>query len=133
VCGAATLAPAVPATAIPADGAQTYHENYCQDVWFGTVCVQVHGVYNVTTTPSGNENYMSNSRYEYVYDYQNGDHYEYDNKSHYKILWKAGEPHVIHQHFQETSTSPGSTCTWEYDYHYANGTVQFNNWNVTCS
>jgi len=133
LCGAATLAPAMPATAIPADGAQTYHENYCEDVWFGTVCVQVHGVYNVTTTPSGNYNYMDNRKYEYVWDYQGGDHYETAGKSHYKVLWKADEEQVYHQRVRETATFPGGTCTYEYDYHYANGTVQFYNWNVTCS
>ncbi|MGW4945989.1 hypothetical protein ACWEOZ_30910 [Actinoplanes sp. NPDC004185] len=133
LCGAAILSPAVPATATPADGAQTYHENYCQDFGFGTFCVQAHGVYNVTTTPSGNYNFTDNRRYEYVWDFQSGDHYESDSKAHYRALWKADAPQVIHQRVRETAISPGSTCTYEYDYHCANGTVHFYNWNVTCS
>jgi len=130
---AATLAPAMPAAAAPGDGAQTYQADYCQDSGYEKFCVKAHGVYNVTTTPSGNYNYTDNGKYEYTWDYPNGDHYESDGKYHYKVLLKADEAQVIHQRTRQTATSPGGTCTVEYDYHYVNGTVNFDNWNVTCS
>ena len=83
-------------------------------------------------TPSGNVNLTDNAKLQYVYDYNDFGHYEYESSHHVKTLWKDGQPHVHSSHFSDTQKTPFGTCTSDADYHFAGNAVQYDNFEINC-
>ena len=100
-----------------------------------TECFDVHAVSNDTVTPSGNESYMSNGQgCLTVYDPSGAIYYQSCEDIHYSYHYQNGEVHEAGMSYEYTYTYPdGTTCTYEYSGHYANGQLQFERGSSSCT
>jgi hypothetical protein len=130
---ALALTSLTPALAASSTGAQAYHQHECFDWGWATGCVDAHGEFNTTQTPSGNTNFQSNGKVNLTISYPGMGTYQEENSYHYKSLWKANEPQVYSSHYHDSFTAPWGNCTVDANYHHANGSEQFNNFQVVCS
>jgi hypothetical protein len=133
VAGAATAA-AIVATAGPASAAASvYKDEGCET--FGTFefCYDVKSVFNVTETPSGNYNAISNGKFSYTYSENGVEYYSTDGKYHNKFSMKDGETQVASYHGKSSDEFGETTCSYTYKFHMANGKVQVDNFDFECT
>ena len=122
-----------PAFAASSDGAQQYSQHECFDWGWATGCIDAHGEANSTQTPSGNINFQDNGKLVYTINYPGQGPYQEQSSYHFKALWKKGETQVYSSHYDSSFTAPWGNCDVDADYHYANGSEQFNNVQVNCA
>lgn len=96
------------------------------------ICYTAIGEVNTTTTPSGNVSSQFNGTQTEVIRDSNGTVLYSDTEAgHFLSLSKNGTPQVNGTHYVETVTGSGTICTITHDYHYAGGSVQYNNGSIS--
>ena len=125
---------AVIGTAGPASAAATVNRaEGCETFDIYEVCYDVKSVFNITETPSGNYNVIDNGKFSYRYSENGVEYYSSDGKFHSKFSMKNGETHVIAYHGKSNDEFGGSTCSYTYKFHMANGKVQVDNYDFECT
>jgi hypothetical protein len=91
-------------------------------------------VFQFTETSSGNTIGAHNATYDYTVTYGTGYTFTAKGIFHGQTLLKSGETFVWTEHFSDTQNVPGlGTCTYAFEYVYANGTVRHENSSFTCA
>jgi hypothetical protein len=132
------LGTAIPASAASSGGA-THDQQGCQDFGYFTSCFSGHDEYNVTLTPSGYYSYESSGRFTGTTTFDDGAFDTFTANNQYHTLLKSTDVQEYSNRIHGTDTfldrSSGAieTCIYDVDEHYANGQVQFENYNVTCT
>lgn len=131
----ALLLTAAPAFAASSDGTVHYkNPETCYDyAGYGTFCYSSSGQSNTTTTPSGNVNMVDKGTFSYSFTSGSYGNYSASDDYQFHSLWKQGEPQVYKYKDSNSFTSNGHTCTYTSDYHYANGTTQFDRPEFSCT
>lgn len=133
IAGAAlTLALAGPAAAQAAGGAHVIKHDSCQENPFGTVCVDLHAVFNMTDAgASGNMSVVSNLRSVNTWagkGVMEGCTARMESRINDHQLLRADDSHQLHFKitYQSSSECKGSRvdCRTETLYTYANGEVR---------
>jgi hypothetical protein len=125
---------ALPASAASGVGAQVYNQKDCQYYPYATVCGTQHAEYNIVETPSGNANYQANGKYDLTVTLSDGSTYTDSGSFQGHGLFLKGQNQEESIHFsEETAAGNGQTCTYSADFHYANGNVQFDNFDLVCT
>ena len=55
------------------------------------------------------------------------------SKSNFVLVAKEGEPQVSHSNGKSSFTYSGTTCTYQYNYTYANGELRHEAYDFQCS
>lgn len=119
------------------NGATVTTRRECRTTPFGMFCINSHLVVNETETPSGNVSYTTNHHSE-LENNAFGCQFVGDSRTHHHFLLKDGELQEQGSH-EDTSFStacpgrPSMICTFTFDYHYANGTIQYSTTEFTCT
>ena len=133
----AALTFAAVAGAAPGNGAQVVNDAGCYQTPFAKVCVVTKTTTNVTSTPSGNLNYVTNGTVERTMTFVFGGSYTVTNTIHSHYLAKRGEIFEESDHYLEQDEYLSGTyhlsCTEAFDLHWANGASQFGNYDVQCT
>ena len=133
----AALSFAALAGAAPGNGAQVVNDAGCYLTPFAKVCVVEKTTTNVTTTPSGNLNYVTNGTVERTMTFIFGGSYTVSDTVHSHQLAKQGEIAEASDHYLEQSEYLSGTyhlvCTEAFDLHWANGNSQLGNYDVQCT
>ena len=121
-----------PAVAAPA---QPYsYGPECYDFGEGyQVCFSGRGVVKDNQSASGNTLFKASgdSSYEVLL---NGEVIEQcSSKSNFVLVAKEGEPQVPHSNGKSSFTYSGTTCTYQYNYTYANGELRHEAYDFQCS
>jgi len=134
---AAALTFAAVAGAAPGNGAQVVNDAGCFATPFAKVCVVEKTTTNVTRTPSGSLNYVTNGIVERTMTFVFGGSYTVSNTIHSHHLDKQGEIFEESDHYLEQSEYLSGTyhllCTEAFDLHWANGDSQLGNYDVQCT
>ena len=125
------------ASADPGNGATVTKRHECQTTPFGGFCVKTVLVVNETVTPSGNVSYTSNHYFQLENNF-GVCQFLGDSRTHRHFLLKDGELQEAGEHEESSLTAncpgtPSRICTFTVDYHYANGTVQYEMRDFTCT
>jgi hypothetical protein len=125
------------AGAAPGNGAQVVNDAGCYQTPFAKVCVVEKTTTNVTSTPSGNLNYVTNGTVERTMTFVFGGSYTVTDTIHSHHLDKQGEIFEESDHYLEQNEYQSGTyhllCTEAFDLHWANGASQFGNYDVQCT
>jgi hypothetical protein len=97
----AALTFAALAGAAPGNGAQVVNDAGCYQTPFAKVCVVEKTTTNVTTTPSGNLNYVTNGTVERTMTFVFGGSYTVSDTVHSHQLAKQGEIAEASDHYLE--------------------------------
>ena len=134
---AAALTFAAFAGAAPGNGAQVVNDAGCYQTPFAKVCVVEKTTTNVTWTPSGNLNYVTNGTVERTMTFVFGGSYTVSSDIHSHQLTKQGEIFEASDHYAEQREYQSGTyhllCTEGYDIHWANGASQLGNYDLQCT
>jgi hypothetical protein len=132
----AALALAAPAAAGTDSGAAVVKDEGCVTNVFATTCTVIKTVTNTTLTPSGNVSYVTNGTVERRMTFVFGGTYTSNQTIHLHALGRQGEAPVSSEHFEEQTDYVSGTyslsCVSGYDIHWANGDVQFGNYQLEC-
>ena len=131
-----TLVVAAAAAGAPG-GAEVIHQNSCEPAWFGTVCTTIQATTNLTATPSGNVQYVTNGTVERQLTFDFGGSFTTTSDIHLSTLQKKGELHVYSERSTQSSSYRSDTyaldCSGTIVSHYANGSTQFSDYTYTCT
>ncbi len=125
------------ASADPGNGATVTTRHECQPTPFGFFCVKSNLVVNETVTPSGNVSYTTNHHFRLENNF--GDcQFLGESRTHGHFLLQVGELQEEGAHEESSLTAncpgaPSTICTFTVEYHYANGTVQYNTSEFLCT
>lgn len=120
-------------SAAPGNGAEPYNLSGCYTDSGSTYCYAEKGVFNYTTTPSGNVTFTGNGRSSLsVTDPSGVVIYSASNKYHYQGLDKDEVQHEFGTHSTFTYSYGGMTCTEYVAFHVVDNHVQFNRYNQMC-
>ncbi len=135
IFGIASIGSTSPANAAPGNGAFVINNEQCFDMGGGyQQCVDQHAVYNDTATKSGNQSSTGNGKLEWtVLDPAGNVVVSGEDSFHYHSLLKDGVWHESGNHWSATWESGGMTCTSSGDFHFANGEIQYDNFEWACS
>lgn len=97
----------------------------CTDYGTFEYCTNLRQESKEVTTPSGITMLEANLRYDAEYRYDNGAVVTLSETRHYQTLLRDNINKEFHDYYFHTSHGNGYTCTFNFDYHYANGTAQF--------
>jgi hypothetical protein len=121
------------ARADPGNGATVLHDNpqcFSEDPF--TICLASKGVENSTTTPSGNESDVHNV-VQSVTVYYGATVIATDTFTvRYHGMAQDGTVHEQSDHECEVFTFAGTTYTFSYDSHIANGQIQYQSYGSQC-
>ena len=135
VGGAWALTGSSSANAAPGNGATVINDTQCFPAFpVGyTFCITQKAQFNSTTTPSGNVNIEANGKSSFTYSNpSNAVVSSGEQAFHYHALIKDGTLHESGNHFHGVFTSGGVTCTYDGDFHYANGSIQYSDFSFVC-
>src|SRR5262249_48647392 len=112
------------------NGAYVYKASSCSDTVFGTICVEQKSVTNITTTPSGNESYITNGKLDFSFANRlTGCTSSSSESFHTHFEDKDGEAQSHGSRYVTTSQigCGGSvqTCLTTVAFHYGRGEIQF--------
>ena len=115
------------------NGATVLHDNpQCFDEGPFTICLAAKGVINSTTTPSGNESDVYNV-VQYVTVYYGATVIVTDTYTErYHGMAQDGVVQEQSDHECEVFTFEGTTYTFSYDSHIANGQIQYQSYGSQC-
>ena len=134
---AAALIVAATAAAAPGKGAQVVNDAGCYTTPFATVCSVVKTTTNVTATPSGNLNYVTNGTVDRTMTFVFGGSYTVSSEIHNHNLLKQGVFFETSDHYSEQREYVSGTyhllCTEGYDIHWVNDSSQFGNYELQCT
>jgi hypothetical protein len=123
-----------PAQAGAGNGASVQSYTDCSPLGSGQYCFALHGMSNDTTTPSGGENHVLNSKATLTFTSSGGQVvFQETQDSHHHALIKDGATQEEGGGLTYTITFNGQTCKVPYVTHYANGQYQFMRGEVKCS
>ena len=134
----ASLAFAGSAVAAPGNGAYTMNDSRCQTGPFGTVCSKEQSVFKITDAgASGNQNVVSNYRFESTFTGINGCTATSSNSTNNHQLVtpdELGQLHFTMTYGSEFSCN-GSTlrCTTQIDYTASGGEVRVDRTRTACT
>ena len=97
-----------------------------------TVCSQIKGVYHTTITPAGTRVYTGSGSSSYTVTGPNGV-LTGTVKFSYQEVSRDGMLQVLSDKFSNSFTSGGVTCTASFDVHEANGKLQFDRVDYSCT
>jgi hypothetical protein len=139
VVGTLGLLTAIPTGtyAASSSGAQVTNEHQCSNVFSSIVCVDVHSETNNVQTPSDNLMVEENQTFAVTItdpsftDTQNG-------RFHFHELVNDGTLQELQHRDHETivftpTGGPTQTCVLSFAYHQANGQIQYDHFNFTCT
>jgi hypothetical protein len=133
----AALMFAAVAGAAPGNGAQVVNDAGCYQTPFAKVCIVQKTTTNVTTTPSGNLNYVENGTIERTMTFVFGGSYTVSSEIHAHHLLKQGEFVEASDHYSQQSEYVSGqyhlVCTEGYDTHWAGGASQFGSYDLQCT
>ena len=121
------------------NGAYVYKSSTCNDTIFGKICVDQKSVTNITTTPSGNESYITNGQLDFSFANRlTGCTSSSSQKFHTSFLDKDGEAQSHGSRYVTTSQvgcggGPVQTCLTVVAFHYGRGEIQFDRTDVACT
>ncbi len=125
------------AAAAPGNGAQVVNDAGCYQTPFAKVCIVTKTTTNVTTTSSGNLNYVTNGTVDRTMTFVFGGSYTVSSEIHEHHLLKNGEFFEASDHYSEQREYLSGTyhlvCTEGYDTHWANGATQFGSYDLQCT
>jgi len=117
-------------------GAEVINESSCEPAWFGTICTTIKATTNVSATPSGNLNYVTNGTAERQLTFNFGGTYTTVSDIHLVTHQKQGEIHVVSERSTESTSYRSGTyaldCTGSIVSHYANGSTQNVDYSYDC-
>lgn len=138
--GAAVAAVAVTAVATAgaaAGGAEVVRDAGCYTTPFTKTCVVTRTVTNATTTPSGNQVYVTNGVVDRTVTFPFGGSYTASQKLRVAILRKGGDVAMSSEHYVQESEYLSGTyhlvCTESYDIHWVGDDPQFTDYQVECT
>jgi hypothetical protein len=97
----------------------------CTDYGAFEYCTNLREESKEVTTPSGITMLQANLTYDAEYRYDNGQVVSVSETRHYQTLLRDNVNKEFHDYYTHTSQSSQYTCTFNFDYHYTNGTAQF--------
>jgi len=117
-------------------GAEVINESSCEPAWFGSVCTTIKATTNVSTTPSGNVNYVTNGTAERRLTFDFGGSYTTTSDIHLVAHQQQGESHVVSERSTQTTSYRSGTyaldCSGTIVSHYANGSTQYVDYSYDC-
>lgn len=120
----AALAVAGSVSAAPGGGATVSKVNDCYSYGGYTSCYDYQYVTNFTSTPSGNNLYLTNGHSSSTTTGPGGYQYSSTDNFHSTYLIRKGETQVSHYSDRYETVYAGITCSYRYKFHYANGEVR---------
>ena len=134
---ASALAFTAVAGAAPGSGAQVVNDAGCYQTPFAQVCIVEKTTTNVTTTSSGNLNYVTNGTVERTMTFVFGGSYTVSSEIRSHHLLKQGEFFETSDHYAEEREYRSGTyrllCNEGYDTHWTNGASQFGSYALECT
>ena len=128
---------AAPAQAATSSGATVVNNTQCYHVSTKpgyTQCLTVKAESKETITRSGNTSYQVNGHQtSTIMDPAGQVVGQSTYEIHYQLLARDGVIHESGEHLSYTIPLAGKTCTFESDFHYANGSVRHSNFQIGCS
>ncbi len=124
------LSVAQPAAATPA---QPFNVSECFSFGELEYCYTVHGVFQVTETPSGNTKYIYNVTSSYTVTENGQVVYSEEDRYHANYLVKDGESQVAHNLGSGSFPYANQTCTYDYNVIFTDGEVRHEVFNFQCS
>ena len=125
------------AAAAPENGAQVVNDAGCYQTPFANVCIVEKTTTNLTTTASGNLNYVTNGTVERTMTFVFGGSYTVSSEIHLHHLLKQGEFFETSDHYAEQREYQSGQyhllCTEGYDTHWTNGASQFGSYELQCT
>ena len=136
IATAGLLALAGSAMAAPGGGAAVVKETNCVETPFVTTCVTVDTVTRFTTAASGTTSYVTNGSVTIEQTFPFGGSYTSTESLHARVLQKDGEIHVAGDRYEQVTHYESGTytsdCVISFASQYANGAVQFGDYQVDC-
>ncbi len=125
------------ASAEPGKGATVTTQRECRTTPFGFFCVKSLLVVNETDTPSGNVSYTANHHFQLENNFRDCQ-FLAESRTHRHFLLQDGELQEAGEHEESSLTAncpgtPSTICTFTVDYHYANGTIQYETTDFVCT
>ena len=114
-------------------GAAIVDENQCFDQISSLFCFVGHAEYNNPVTPSGNISYVANGRLDITASINGRTVYHDSLQTHVHSLTVDGLVGEFAEHYRDTFTYQGQTCTLSLAFHNAGGAVQYDNYTFSCS
>ncbi len=119
------------------NGATVTRQHECRPTPFGFFCVKTVLVVNETRTPSGNVSYTANHHFQLENNFRDCQ-FLGESRTHRHFLLRDGELQEESEHEESSLTAncpgtPSRICTFTVDYHYANGTVQYETTDFVCT
>lgn len=97
----------------------------CTDFGTYVYCSNLKQEVKMVQTPSGISVLQGNLFYDASYTFDNGAVITDSGTRHVQYVVKDNQSVEFHDHFFQTGTGNGFTCTFDYDYVYVNGTYRF--------